>query len=186
MASLEELLPAEYLSEFMKISKKKVVEGRECFLRAGDIPKKMAYVQTGLFRYVYIDNAGNDFTKSIIAEGSFIASYSAMVSRSSSYFFIEAIEPSIIYEFGLDSWEALRQTDRFWDQFLIKILEKGFAIKEKRERELLLLDAETRYRNFLIEFPSIESRVTQRTVASYLGIKAESLSRIRKKIHGLT
>lgn len=55
-------------------------------------------------------------------------------------------------------------------------------IKEKRERDLLLLDAETRYKNFLTEFPGMDQRIKQGIIASYLGIKPETLSRIRRKI----
>jgi hypothetical protein len=52
-------------------------------------------------------------------------------------------------------------------------------IKEKRERDLLLLDAETRYKDFLIEFPGMDQRIKQGIIASYLGIKPiETLSRI--------
>jgi CRP-like cAMP-binding protein len=64
---------------------------------------------------------------------------------------------------------------------LLNILEKGFCIKEKRERELLLLDAEKRYNLFITEFPNLENRVSQQIVASYLGIQPESLSRLRRK-----
>jgi hypothetical protein len=72
--------------------------------------------------------------------------------------------------------------DVFWVKFLLKFIEKGYIIKEKRERDLLLLDAETRYNDFLCEFPGIDQRIKQGIIASYLGIKPETLSRIRKKI----
>jgi len=73
----------------------------------------------------------------------------------------------------------------------INKLDKNFGLnarnlieqtKEKRERDLLLLDAVTRYKNFLIEFPGMEQRIKQGIIASYLGIQPETLSRIRKKI----
>jgi len=54
--------------------------------------------------------------------------------------------------------------------------------KEKRERELLLLDAETRYKNYLNDYPNLKGRIPQTIIASYLGIKPETLSRIKKKL----
>ena len=60
--------------------------------------------------------------------------------------------------------------------------EKGYATKEKRERELLLLDAESRYKSFIHEFPHLEPRIKQHMIASYLGITPIALSRIRKKM----
>jgi NADPH:quinone reductase-like Zn-dependent oxidoreductase len=53
--------------------------------------------------------------------------------------------------------------------------------KEKRERDLLLLDAEKRYKDFLIEYPGMDQRIKQGIIASYLGIKPETLSRIRRR-----
>jgi CRP-like cAMP-binding protein len=107
-----------------------------------------------------------------------------MLYQTPSYFAIQALEDSQVLEVPYQEWLKLKETNRFWDLFLIRMLEKGFCVKEKRERDLLLLDAETRYKNFLIEFPGLEHRLTWQIVASYLGIKPESLSRIRKKMAG--
>jgi FixJ family two-component response regulator len=43
-------------------------------------------------------------------------------------------------------------------------------------------EAEERYLNMLTAYPQILQRVSQRHIASYLGIKPQSLSRIRKNI----
>jgi hypothetical protein len=47
----------------------------------------------------------------------------------------------------------LLDQDIFWVKFLLKFIERGYMIKEKRERDLLLLDAETRYKDFLLRIP---------------------------------
>jgi CRP-like cAMP-binding protein len=177
-------IPANEANELLKISRLVKVDRDAYYLANGQIPKKIAFNLKGLFRYVYGDDKGNEFTKSIIPENSILASYSAMLYQAPSFFAIQALEDSQVLETPYQDWLLLKSTNRFWDLFLIRMLEKGFCIKEKRERDLLLLDAETRYKNFLTEFPGLENRLTQQIVASYLGIKPESLSRIRKKIAG--
>lgn len=174
-------MPIDRVNELISIGKNKMYNPGEYFIREGEVPRKLAFVNSGLFRYAYINNKGGEYTKGIIMESNFIASYSAMISKSSSHFFIEALEKSEILEISYEHWLQLRENNPFWDKFLIKLLEKAFCIKEKREREFLLLNAETRYFNFLEEYPDLESRVKQNIVASYLGIQPESLSRIRKK-----
>lgn len=169
-------------AELLKISKARTITNGSFYISEGQIPTKFAFLLTGLFRYVYIDDKGNEFTKSIIPENNLIVSYSAMLYQKPSYFFIQAIEDSEILEVNYQSWLGLQKMNNGWDKFLIAALEKGYCLKEKRERDLLMLDAETRYKNFLTEFPGMENRVTQQMVASYLGIKPESLSRIRKKL----
>jgi len=179
---LKNILPAERFEELLSIGTEKSVLAAEYFIKAGETPLKIAYVINGLFRYVYTKENGEEFTKGIIAENNFISSYSAMVLKQASYFSIEALENSQILEIKWSSFNELLEKDVFWVRFLMKLVEKGFIIKEKRERDLLLLDAETRYKNFLAEFPGMGQRVKQGIIASYLGIQPETLSRIRRKI----
>lgn len=179
---LKEIMPEDKIDELMSISRLETLKANEHFIRSGEVPGKFAFVFSGLLRYVYIAENGNEFTKGIISERNFISSYSAMVSRTPSYFFIEALETSEILSIPYGPWEKLIETDIFWIRLLLRSVEKGFMVKEKRERELLLLSAETRYRNFLKEQPGMEERISQTIIASYLGIQPESLSRIRKKM----
>lgn len=174
-------LPEKELNELWNISEPKTISKGDYFISEGQIPKKMAFVVKGLFRYVYVDEKGNEFTKSIIPENSFISSYSAMIQNSSSYFSIEALEESEILEIDYKNWQKIKDQNSFWSIFLLQIIEKAFCIKEKRERELLLLDAEKRYEIFMAEFPNLENRISQQIIASYLGIQPESLSRIKRK-----
>jgi CRP-like cAMP-binding protein len=47
---------------------------------------------------------------------------------------------------------------------------------------LISLSAEERYIKFLDDFPIFVQRISQKDIASYLGIFPESLSRIRRNI----
>lgn len=179
---LKKILPDNKIDEFLSISRDKSIDLSDYFIRAGQVPNNIAFVVSGLFRYVYTNEKGDEFTKGIIAENSFLSSYSAMIMEKPSYFSIEALEDSKIMEISWKDFILLMENDIFWVKFLLKFIEKGFMIKEKRERDLLLLDAETRYKNFLSEFPGMDQRVRQGIIASYLGIKPETLSRIRRKI----
>jgi len=179
---LKNVLPNERIDELLSIGRIESIKASDYFIRAGEVPHKIAFVGSGLFRYVYTNIRGDEFTKGIIAENFFLSSYSAMIMGKPSYFSIEALENSQLLEINWSDFNQLKDNDIFWLKFLLKFVEKGYIIKEKRERELLLLDAETRYKNFLIEFPGMDQRIKQGIIASYLGIQPETLSRIRKKI----
>ncbi|RYU96719.1 Crp/Fnr family transcriptional regulator [Emticicia agri] len=159
----------------------KIAKG-EYYIREGQIPKKFAFVERGLFRYLYINNKGTEFTKNFILENNFISAYSAMISQHPSRMFIEALEDSYVYDICYNDWLELKRGHECWNQFLVVILEKAFSIKEIRERELLLLDAQERYAIFRKEFSTLENRIKQHMIASYLGISPISLSRIRNKL----
>lgn len=178
---LQLILPPDKIDSLLAIGRQRSMKAFELFIQHGEVPGKIAFVYAGLFRYVYVNEKGNEFTKGIITENTFISSYSAMILNKPSYFSIEALEDAELLEIVWTDFKHLMDTDFFWISFLMRFLEKGYIIKEKRERDLLLLDAETRYKNFLIEFPGVDQRVKQSVVASYLGIKPETLSRIRGK-----
>lgn len=172
----------QLVSELMVHGRQKEYASLSCFIGQGQIPRKIGIVVKGLFRYYYLAPDGKEYTKAFMPERSFISSYSAMRSSSPSYYSIEALEPSVVVEVSDQQWMSLRTQNTQWDQLLIHLLEKGYEVKEKRERELLMLDAQSRYQVFLEEYPGIEKRVKQYMVASYLGITPIALSRIRNKM----
>jgi CRP-like cAMP-binding protein len=176
------VIPDAEKIKLAKIStRQELVRGTQ-FIPAGNIPQKFGFVATGLFRYYYTSTKGAEFTKGFFQQGSFIAAYSAMIKQTESHYAIEALEDSVIYVVDYRKWLELYHQHPSWAALLIKLLEKGYMKKEKREREFLLFDAEERYRSFLTEYPGLESRVKQHMVASYLGITPVALSRIRGKM----
>jgi CRP-like cAMP-binding protein len=63
---------------------------------------------------------------------------------------------------------------------LARILaEQFFVRKEKREIELVTLEAKERYAIFQQEHPQLEQLIPQYHIASYLGVSPTQLSRIR-------
>lgn len=184
---LEDLLSSQYhmpdpqRADFLSIGQLTQLKAKSHFIQAGDVPRKIGLVLSGIFRFVYLHPKGQEYTKGIVTEGHFISSYSAMVSGSPSHFLIEALEDAVVFEIPYSRWVALMNTHPYWDKFLVRLLERAYAIKERRERELLLLDAETRYLHFRQHYPGLENRIKQQIIASFLGIQPESLSRIRRK-----
>jgi CRP-like cAMP-binding protein len=176
------IIPDDEAQKLARVATLQNIAQGEKFIAAGQVPRKFAFVQRGLFRYYYLDGAGKEFTKGFFPENTFVSAYSAMVKQTPSYFTIEALEDASVFVIDYEAWKKLIAGHSCWKDILIAILEKGFIKKEKREREFLLHDAETRYVEFRAEYPQLESRLTQAMVASYLGITAVALSRIRKKM----
>jgi len=59
------------------------------------------------------------------------------------------------------------------------LVEHAWIGKERRETQLIMLNASERYRAFREEYPGLEQRIPQYHIASYLGITPVQLSRIR-------
>lgn len=143
---------------------------------------KMGFNLNGLFRYYYIDNEGNDYTKGFSRPAQFISSYSSMVENRESYFNIEALEDCYILEFSYIKWKKMIESDLRWYPAVNRLIEVIYIMKEKREKAFLLDDATTRYLEFKKNYSDIEDKIKLYHTASFLGITPEALSRIRKKL----
>ena len=153
---------------------------KECFfVRAGEIPQTLGFVVSGLLRFYYIDAAGNEFIKSFSIENGFVAAYSGLLLGEPSRLFIDAIEDSLLLVAHYEAYQTLSAGHPCWQIINRKVAEGLYIKKEKRESQLLLDDATTRYLRFLKEYPGLEGRLKQYHIASYLGITPVSLSRIR-------
>lgn len=176
---LLEGVPREELLKLHKQLKRVQLKKDDYFLRAGEIPKRIGFNVSGLLRLFYIDSTGKDITKHFCMENSLAISYSAFLKREPSRFSIQALEDSSLLTFTYDDYMSLMNGDPCWQVVGRKLAELIFIIKENREAELLLLDANGRYKNFIKDYPNLLNRIPQYYIASYLRITPESLSRIR-------
>jgi CRP-like cAMP-binding protein len=55
---LKNILPEKKIDEFLSITRDKSINASDYFIRAGEVPMKIAFVVSGLFRYVYINIMG--------------------------------------------------------------------------------------------------------------------------------
>lgn len=157
-------------------------EKGEHFLRIGDVPDKMGFIWSGLFRIFCITEQGDERIMAFRGENRFLSAFSPFLESQPSWYGIQALEPSILLCFDLQQYQRLMAGHPCWCQISRKYVENLFIEKERRERDFLTENAETRYLNFLREYPDLEDRAPQYQVASYLGITPVALSRIRKAL----
>lgn len=151
------------------------------FIVTGEIPDKIGFIVKGLFRIFYLTESGNDITLVFRDENKFLAAYSAYLEGVKSKYSFQALEDSLLLYISLDDYIELALDHICWQIIMQKYSQLLFVEKEKRETELLCDDAQTRYNHFINNSTSLANRISQYHIASYLGIKPETLSRIRKK-----
>lgn len=184
LASLQALadVPESELAKLFVLFRPTTLRRGEHLLRAGDTPRSLAFVESGLLRLYYLNADGREFTKSFCAEGEVVAAYSALLLGQPSRLFIEALEDSRLLVADYRAYRELAAGHPCWAAVNQRRAEALFIKKEQREAALLLDDAETRYQQFLADHPGLEARVRQHHIASYLGITPVALSRIRARL----
>jgi len=180
------LITAETEEKLTEIISTCEISKNDFFLREGQTPRTIGFVKSGLFRYYYSNKEGVEFTKGFIAENNILSSYSALIENRESYFYIQALENSVIEQINYQLFNKYFSNTLWFKDIVILLLQKAYCFKEERERQFLLFDAEERYVSFFNRYPGLDKRIKQHIIASFLGITPESLSRIRKKMGLLT
>lgn len=149
--------------------------------KQGEIASSLYYIYQGIMRGYYIDSSGNDVTKCFASEMEFACSEGLRKVGEAS-FSVESIEDSICvvipYNFII---EGMKKSYELMD-FVNRYNEKIFVEIEKHQEGLLTKGALDRYMDFKHDYAFIEERMSQANIASYIGIRASSLSRIKRSM----
>ncbi len=157
-----------------------MLEG-EFFVHIGEKPTDMGFILSGIFRTFSVTESGNEIITDFCMEGDVTGSMN-ILNNTKAEQAIQALEDCSLLSINYNDYLNFLAGHKCWHDLNKMLTESFFIHKAEREKELLLYDAENRYKRFLKEFPGIEKRVRQYHIASYLGITPIALSRIRKKI----
>ncbi len=155
----------------------------EYFIRKGQFAKEIAFLESGIVRAYYVDKNGKEYNKHFFSPSSIIGSYASLISKQQNKVAQQALTDCKIWKVSYAKIEELSAVNHEIERLRRVIAENFFLSHEKKELEMALLDADKRYLIFREEFPGIELKIPQYQVASYLGISATQLSRIRKKLY---
>ena len=159
-----------------KIPKKTIMlhKGEKCTFEG--------FVVKGCIRKYYIDEKGFEVVLQFAVENSWISDISFSIYETDpSLIFIETLENSEFLMFSPETKEQLfKKAPRFERAFRI-LMQRHLAVTQKRLLQNITLTAEQKYDEFIKNYPSIPNRVAQHYIASYLGISAEFLSKIRTR-----
>jgi CRP-like cAMP-binding protein len=164
-----------------EITERRIDPGGSIFMQDAEHPF-VYVVRSGLIKNVYFGAEGEDWIKSFSEEGRFFASISALETGGRTSFAAIAVEPSVVERIPYASLERLAAHDVAWANAMRQALLIFAARKEKRERELLTMRPEQRYRAFMAETPGLEQRIPQRDLARHLGLTPVGLNRIVQRV----
>ncbi|MDO6761669.1 Crp/Fnr family transcriptional regulator [Tamlana sp. 2_MG-2023] len=161
----------------------KTLEKGDYLLRNGETCRTDNFVINGILKAFYINSkTGKEEILYFAIENWWASDIESFQKQKPSIYNIQAIENTSLLQIHHDSFqEMLKQIPKL-ERFFRIILENYLGSLQKRIILNNILDAEQRYSDFLENYPKISEKAPNYLIASYLGITAEFLSRIRKKI----
>lgn len=150
-------------------------------LAQGEVCDKFYFLEKGCMRTYYITEEGQEKTRLISFDNTPVTVLTSFINLKPSVEYIDVLEDSELLSMPQADFFRLLDEIPSWALFYRKILELAFAFQNNRIEDLVTLSAKERYEKLLKERPHYIQRLSNKIVASYLGISQETLSRLKSK-----
>lgn len=172
-------LDSEEIDLFTSLVSFKELPKKYSILQEGQTAKYIYYVHSGALRAFHVDKKGKESTIMFAVADWWVTDMHCFINQQPAMMHIEAIADSCVFQLSREHMEQLYQDIPKFERFFRILFQNAYIREQLRVIENLSLTAEERYDNFLRKYAHIAKVVSQKQIASYLGITPEFLSSIR-------
>jgi CRP-like cAMP-binding protein len=171
--------PDEAIEGFIESLEEIALKNGDHFLNFGQVSYYMAYIKSGLTMHYKIHD-GIEIPFDFTVENEWTGYIKSFNTGEPSDMAIKAIEDTVLLRLSAEKMQRLFQKNPEYLAVRNYYTELSFFRNTRHSADLAILGAKERYYKFVEEMPGLINRVPQYYIAAYLGIKPQSLSRIRK------
>lgn len=164
-----------------KYFKTHIVRKETLLETAGTVHEYHNFIVKGFIRIFHHNDDGEEITTDINDGPRFFTSYNHFMHRSISNENLHCITDCEVLRIKRDDVDIIAKLGITQMDYSLQILQQHLEKNRQRTIDMSSLSAEDRYLKLLKTSPSIFQNVPLKYIASYLGIKPETLSRIRKR-----
>ena len=148
----------------------------------GEIIRYTTFITSGSARVFYTDHNGQEHVIQLGIKSWWVGDYPSFITQKPGFLYTEALQPTEILAFSYENMQILYDRVPKMERFFRLITQKAYAAFQTRMLQNLSMDAEQRYLAFRAAYPDLEQQIAQKHIASYLGMSAEFLSKIKKRV----
>jgi CRP-like cAMP-binding protein len=182
----------QYISRFVQLSPAELAVVDECLthrtvprktilLRAGEACDFEAYINRGCIREYFIDRNGAELTLEFAVEDWWVSDITSFESKTPGNMYIETLEDCELLMLSRQSKEEVLSRVPKLERMFRLMIQRHLTVIQNRLFRTVSYTAMEKYMEFTGRYPAISQRVPQHYIASYLGITAEFLSKLRKR-----
>lgn len=180
-----------YFNNFIKLSDNEWSDFEECLtketiaskteiLRQNEKCGFIAFIEEGSFRFYSIRN-GEEVVTAFFFKGDFVTNYRSFLTGKPSDHNIEALKDSVIYIISLQHLQKLYDKHKALERLGRLIAENLYLTVANRLDSFMFKSPTERYQDLINRNSKLLQEIPQYMIASYLGVKPETLSRIRSR-----
>lgn len=152
----------------------------EYSLEEGKTCRHIDFIYKGSFR-AFSNKDGEEITTGLYLEGICLTNMKSLTTVTPSHIYLQAMEDAVTARLYKDDLTGIYEKSAELQSLGRAILE-GMIVEENEWKEMYTLyDPEERYRFLLKKSPELLQRFSLQYIASFLGIRRETLSRIRSR-----
>ena len=160
----------------------KFVQKNEHILTEGEFCQQLHFVNSGTLRAYFLNHEGKETTVMFAIKDWWITDMFSFAKEKPAMLNIEATEPAHICSIAKADMDQVLSVFPKFERFFRIIFQNAYIREQVRVIQNLSLTAEERYLSLISQYPYLEQTVTQKQIASYLGITPEFLSKMKKRL----
>ncbi|MFD1318232.1 Crp/Fnr family transcriptional regulator [Loigolactobacillus zhaoyuanensis] len=149
-------------------------------LYQGDISHSLYFIKQGSLR-LWHNNGDKDITMQFFFENQMVSAFESIYLATASLYSIESLENTILYRLDRDNLLKLMDNSEELQHDILNFICERFINYQHYFLSRIKDSPAERYHDLVANEPRIIARVPQHYIASYLGITAVSLSRIKNR-----
>ena len=170
----------EYFSSKLVL---RVFKKRTIFLKYGAVENHISFIESGVVRlFIPKENPEKEITFGFSFKNQFVSAYDSFLTQTPSAYQLQALTETKILSISYKDLQLVYKHTHIGNLVGRLTAERLFLIKSRREQNLLNLSAEERYLKLFKERPELLKVIPLKYISSYIGVTAQALSRIRKRL----
>lgn len=164
-----------FLNKWTALDKKQA----DYLIKPGKIESYFYFVLEGVQRLYFDDQKGEEHILGFSFDGSLSGDLNSFVNQKPSEFYVECLSPSKFLVIRHQDWLKVFQEIPELNHWYAQIMQNILFGRINREIEMQSLSAKERFEVFMNRVPDPLLQIPQKYLASYLGMKPETFSRMR-------
>ena len=158
------------------------VPARSHLIQEGEISHSLYFVVKGCLRIGINCPTGEDISCYFAEEGQWIGIYESFLTGDPAEYFIQTLEDCQLLVVDRMGIESVFEKVSSGPLIARRMTENLFLQTISRLTEFYKYSPEERFQRFIEQSPGLANRIPQQCLASYIGVKPQSLSRIKKRV----
>ena len=160
-----------------------VIPKKSIFLKLHEVENHISFIESGVVRlFIPKENPEKEITFGFSFKDQFVSAYDSFLTQEPSEYQLQALTKTTLLSITYENLQEVYKTTQIGNLIGRLTAERLFLLKSSREQDLLNLSAEERYKKLFKDRPELLKDIPLKYISSYIGVTAQALSRIRKRV----